>query len=602
LAGDVVTFEITLLNTGNVTLSDVTLTDTMMNADGTDVSARVVGPTRIADTGPIPPLGEATYQVSYTLTQEDVDSGGLSNSVLGEAAGPDGAITSDTSDSADPADGNGDADPTLMSIAADPSATVTKVAGAPVRLSEGLFEVPFTITATNTGNVTLTGLSLSDDLEAFSAPAEVVSVSTPVVAGLTTGSANTGYNGVSDTDLVSTDASLAPSGVATVTFTVRLDISNGVPVEPNTVTLDSDRLDAEVAGTVFIAPLVEPDLTVTKTVTPGRALVGATVTYTILVENEGEFDETGLTVVDEMPSGLRFVPGSTEVNGSEIPVPTVSGRRLSWADLSVASGESLTVTLQARVVEGPGRFENIAYVLGRDGEVISNVASAVLEVPPEAVFDCSEVIGRVFDDRNLNGYQDGVPEVDRSLITDQTYSGGKFTAAPVETPEAEKGLPGARLATVDGTIITTDEYGRYSVPCAALPADIGSNFTLKVDPTSLPTGYAVTSENPRTMRLTAGRVTQMNFGAGLADVIDVSLTDAAFPNGQPSGALLQGVGQLVTQLSGAPSVLKLRYYTNGESRDLARARLDAVEALLRDEWPRGARYRLVIERTIAEVQ
>jgi hypothetical protein len=280
----------------------------------------------------------------------------------------------------------------------------------------------------------------------------------------------------------------------------------------------------------------------------------------------------------------------------------LAGRRLSWADLSVASGESLIVTLQARVVEGPGRFENIAFVQGRDGTTISNIASAVLEVPPEAVFDCSDVIGRVFDDRNLNGYQDGIPEIDRSMITDQTFYGGKFTAPPVEPPSAEKGLPGVRLATVDGMIITTDEYGRYSVPCAALPADIGSNFTLKLDATSLPTGYRVTSENPRTMRLTPGTVTRMNFGAGLADVIDVSLTNAAFPNGQPSDALAQGVRQLVTQLSGAPSVLKLRYYTNGESRDLARARLDAVEAMLRDAWPSGGRYSLIIERTIAEVQ
>jgi hypothetical protein len=260
------------------------------------------------------------------------------------------------------------------------------------------------------------------------------------------------------------------------------------------------------------------------------------------------------------------------------------------------------VTQQASVVDGPGQFENIAFVQGRDGATISNIASAMLEVPPEAVFDCSEVIGRVFDDRNLNGYQDGIPEIDRSLITDQTFDSGKFSAPPVEPPSAEKGLPGARLATVDGTIITTDEYGRYSVPCAALPADIGSNFTLKLDTTSLPTGYSVTSENPRTMRLTPGTVTRMNFGAGLADVIDVSLTNAAFPNGQPSAALSQGVQQLVTQLSGAPSVLKLRYYTNGESRDVARARLDAVEAMLRDAWPSGGRYSLVIERTIAEVQ
>lgn len=601
-AGDTVTFDITVQNTGNVTLDNFDLTDTMTNADGTDVSGGVVGPTRIADGGPIAPLETATFQVSYTLTQADVDSGGLLNSISGTATGPDGSEATDVSDSADPADGEGDADATSMTIVAAPSATLTKEAGEPVRLGGGIFDVPFTVTATNTGNVTLTGLTLQDDLAAFAAPATVVSVTTPEATGLTAGDANVGFNGTSDIDLLDAAATLAPAEVAVVTFTVRIDINDGAPAQPNTVTLGSDRLDDEIAGVAFIAPLVEPDLVVTKSVTPGRALVGATVAYTIAIENEGEFNETGLTIVDEMPAGLRFVPGSAEVNGSPTPEPVAVGRQLRWEGLDVASGASLSITLQARVVEGPGRLENIAYALGRDGEVISNIASAVLEVPPEAVFDCSDVIGRVFDDRNLNGYQDGIPEIDRSLITDQTYRGGKFTAPPVEPPSAEKGLPGVRLSTVDGTIITTDAYGRYSVPCAALPADIGSNFTLKLDPSSLPTGYAVTSENPRTMRVTPGTVTRMNFGAGLADVIDVSLTNAAFPNGQPSDALAAGVRQLVTQLSGAPSVLKLRYYTNGESRDLARARLDAVEALLRDAWPPGGRYSLVIERTIAEVQ
>ena len=598
-AGDTVTFDVTVLNTGNVTLSSFALADTMTNADGTDVSAGVIGPNRVGPNDPVPPRGTATFEVSYVLTQADVDSGGLANLVLAEATGSGGVSAADTSDSADPADGAGDADPTIMAIIADPDATITKQAGTPARQSEGIFDLPFTITATNTGNVTLENLTLTDDLIAFAAPARVVSVTTPVVAGLTSGSANAGFDGVGDIDLLLPGAFLAPGDQTVVTFTVRLDVNDGEPANPNIVNLGSDTFGVGVAGSAELPPLALPELFVTKSVSPGRALLGDIVTYTIQVDNEGVFDETALTVVDEMPVGLRFIPGSGRVNGNAAPEPAIAGRRLSWAGLRVDGGDTLTVTLQARVIQGPGRFENTAFVLSATGDLISNVASAVLEVPPEAVFDCGDVIGRVFDDRNLNGYQDGVPQENRALITDQTYDGSKFTAPPADEPGAEEGIAGVRIATVDGTIITTDAYGRFSVPCAALPADIGSNFTLKLDESSLPTGYRVTSENPRTLRLTPGTMTRMNFGAGLGDVIDVSLTNAAFPNGQPSEALRQGVQQLVSQLTGAPSVLKLRYYTNGESRAVARARLDAVEALLRDAWPRGARYDLKIERTIA---
>jgi len=77
------------------------------------------------------------------------------------------------------------------------------------------------------------------------------------------------------------------------------------------------------------------------------------------------------------------------------------------------------------------------------------------------VFECTDIIGKVFDDRNGNGYQDGVAR--ETGITDQTYYGGKGKGAPVITaPDYEPGLANARLYTVDGTMITTDEYGRFS--------------------------------------------------------------------------------------------------------------------------------------------
>ena len=76
----------------------------------------------------------------------------------------------------------------------------------------------------------------------------------------------------------------------------------------------------------------------------------------------------------------------------------------------------------------------------------------------EAVFDCGDIIGKVFDDRNRNGYQD----------------------------EGEPGLPGVRIATVRGLLVTTDPYGRFSVGCADIPdADIGTNFIMKLDARTL---------------------------------------------------------------------------------------------------------------------
>lgn len=73
-----------------------------------------------------------------------------------------------------------------------------------------------------------------------------------------------------------------------------------------------------------------------------------------------------------------------------------------------------------------------------------------------------------------------------------------------EVTEGEPGLPRARLVTPTGTVITTDEHGRYSVPCAELAGNTGANFTLKLDPNALPTGcrisYFSNGETKKTSR------------------------------------------------------------------------------------------------------
>ncbi|HKK29391.1 MAG TPA: hypothetical protein VKA18_03230, partial [Alphaproteobacteria bacterium] len=174
----------------------------------------------------------------------------------------------------------------------------------------------------------------------------------------------------------------------------------------------------------------------------------------------------------------------------------------------------------------------------------------------------------------------------------------------LRSPESEAGLAGVRLMTVDGLAITTDAYGRFSVPCAALPEREGSNFILKLDERTLPTGYRVTTENPRVLRVTPGTVTKFNFGAALADVIDVDLMAAAFvdQSDEPTVALNTGLLALMDQLGDEPAVLRLSYFTSGEDTALARRRMDIVEDMIRQFWRGSGRTRLMIERTIRTVQ
>ncbi|MCF2906632.1 DUF11 domain-containing protein, partial [Octadecabacter sp. CECT 8868] len=600
-AGEEALFLITVTNTGEATISDVQIVDTMTNNDGT-VLTPVTVTVASGDPASLPVGGEITYNVSYTLTQDDVDSGGVSNTATATGTAPDGAIVSDVSDV--PTGGDGST-PTDAPITQVDSMEATKVATTPTRIAPDLYEVTFTMTLANTGNVTQTGLVLEDDLTVFAAPATLSSVATPVITGFASGTASGSFDGDSDIVMATTDTSLAPGTTGTIVLTVVYDVTNGQPAGTNVFSATSDRIPTAVAASTTVVPGADPDILAVKTVTPDRATVGQTVTYTMIFTNNLDTGESNLTLVDAMPAGLTYTADSATYNGSATPQPELSGRDLLWRNVSLGAGETVTITVQARVTDGGlGDIVNEAYVLDASGARISNVATATLRLPVEAVFDCADIIGKVFDDRNMNGYQDGVAE-DRG-ITDQTYyADGKFQVAPeiIET-DYEPGLPNVRLSTVDGTIITTDEYGRYSVPCAELPGDIGSNFTLKLDTRSLPSGYQLTTENPRVIRVTAGTMARLNFGATIATVVDIDLMDSAFvPNSDDlTPALIQGVDQLVAALQEDPSILRLTYYRATESQQLARDRMDRLEALIRDRWRSTGAGRLPIERTINRLQ
>ena len=162
-------------------------------------------------------------------------------------------------------------------------------------------------------------------------------------------------------------------------------------------------------------------------------------------------------------------------------------------------------------------------------------------VVPDPVFDCSDIIGKVFDDRNANGYQD----------------------------EGEPGLKGVRVVTVRGHLVTTDAEGRYHIACADIPQqDIGSNFVLKLDERSLPSGYRITTDNPASERVTRGKVVKLNFGATIHRVVRVDLAPAVFnDNNEVKPDFNEQLDGFMSILKERPSVLRLGYAPNKPSHE-----------------------------------
>ena len=307
-------------------------------------------------------------------------------------------------------------------------------------------------------------------------------------------------------------------------------------------------------ATITIDPPVQ--LFATKVASTSTASTGAIVAYTITLRNDGAATATGVEIVDTPPLGFRYVEGSGILNGVAVE-PTTSGSQLSWTNVDIPAGETATVNLALIVGSGVnvGDFVNTAFAETTPGTtVLSNEAQAIVRITPDEVFDCSEVIGKVFEDRDGDGYQD----------------------------QGEPGIAGARVATATGLLITTDEFGRYHIACAATPkAGIGSNFIVKLDTRSLPSGVEVTTENPRVVRLTEGKLTSADFGVTRLRSMTLDLLPSAFVGGSNDlkSDFASALTNTIVELRREPTVLTLTYEGAG-----GEARLEALADRIRQVW------------------
>ncbi len=310
-------------------------------------------------------------------------------------------------------------------------------------------------------------------------------------------------------------------------------------------------LDPQLVG-AFSITKTTPRLNVTR---------GQLVPYTITISNVIGASLQGVQIVDRYPAGFRYVPGSARLDG--LPTePTVAARDLVWNGLSFGSSDHRTIVLLLAVGAGvgEGEFVNRAQVIeGLTGRPLSGEATATVRVIPDQTFDCTDVFGKVFNDVNRNGVQD----------------------------EGEDGLPGVRVVTARGLEATTDQYGRYHITCAITPnEDRGSNFVLKLDDRTLPSGFRMSSDQVQIKRATRGKALKFDFGASIHRVVAIDLSDAAFEPGKTDIRVQwrPRINLLLEELRKAPSVLRLSYVADTEDAALVEQRMQAIKRQLTEAW------------------
>ena len=344
--GDTINYTITVQNTGNVTLTGVTLTDTFVDGNGNTLTLDNGPDFDNASLGSLEgtlQVGEtATYLANYVITQTAVDAGGVSNSVLAEGTSPQGTDISDTSDDGDDTDGNTTDDTTVFDITQNPDLTLVKT-GVAIGANVGDV-ITYTFTVTNTGNVTVSNIFIDDIL---------------------TGSTN----------LAITPSTLAPGeqGTAQATYVItQVDINNGevinsatvigkdpngddvIDVSDNGDELVDDNGDNDPTNDETITEIDQlPNLALTKTGiyvdvnNDGLPNVGDEIQYTFTVENTGNVDITNIVLSDPLP-GIVITGGPIDLAVGEIDMTTFTATYVLTAE-DVLSGEVInqaTVTGQ----------------------------------------------------------------------------------------------------------------------------------------------------------------------------------------------------------------------------------------------------------------
>jgi uncharacterized repeat protein (TIGR01451 family) len=139
--GDEVNYEFTVANTGNVTMTGVSVADPLLASNGISISCQVTGLAPGASTTCVASAG-------YVITQADVDSGAVQNAATGTGTPPSGPPVTTPPDT------------TLTPTDRSPAIELVKTADRTTLVAGQT--ITYTFTATNTGNTTLTGVVISE--------------------------------------------------------------------------------------------------------------------------------------------------------------------------------------------------------------------------------------------------------------------------------------------------------------------------------------------------------------------------------------------------------------------------------------------------------
>ena len=492
-AGEVVTYTFHVTNTGNVTVIGIAITEGSFSGTG-------IPPEASCPPGPLAPGASVDCTATYTVTQADIDAGSVANTATATGTPPAG-VTPPVSP------------PSSVTVPVTQTAALTLSKSAtPTTVTAAGEVVTYTFHVTNTGNVTVTGIAITEG--SFSGSG------TPPVASCPAGA-------------------LAPGASVdcTATYTVtQADIDAGSVANTATAT------GTPPAG---VTPPVSPPSSVTVPVTQTAALtlsksaspttvtaVGQVVTYTFHVTNAGNVTVTGIAVTEGFFSGT----------GTVSPI--------TCSTTTLAPGASVDCTATYIVTQADvdhGFIANTATATGTGpagGAVDSRPAGATVPVTqtstltvtksatPTSVSAAGDVVTYTFHVTNT-----GNVTITDPAITEESFSGSG--TAPVASCPAGALAPGASVDCTATYTVTQADVDAGSVantatatgtPPAGVTPPVSPPSSVTVPATQTAALTLSKSASPTTVSA-AGEVVTYTFhvtNTGNVTVTGIAVTEGLF--------------------------------------------------------------------------
>ena len=357
----------------------------------------------------------------------------------------------------------------------------------------------YTVVVTNTGDIAVTSLVISDVLDSNLALV-VGSVAT------TQGTVTTG-NTLGDTDIeVTLDELAGGNAFATVTFAAT--IVNPLPEGVDTVINQALVQSNEVADVLTDDPTTDtpddpnvtpvtaaPEIMVTKDdgVSLDDTLVpGDVFTYTLTVENVGNQDIALVLDDDIEDTNLSLVAGTVTTTRGTVLLGNSSDDAVQ-VDLGTMSPSTgiITVTFQVQVndpiVGGVDSVANQALVSGEGVEESSNDPETLAEDDPTVTYvDAAPAVdmlksAALLNDVDTNGVVSPGDVLRYTLLTENSGNASAMNLTLEDTPDANSTLITGTVTTTQGTVTTGNGAGDVTV-AVSVPELMGSeSFTVTYD-------------------------------------------------------------------------------------------------------------------------